>query len=178
MSAVQAANRPARTGRATGLWLAFILLIAAGIGLAWIGAGPLRPLVTDSGLQFRTIKAGSGDPITQNDAAMMDYILTVDGKVVDASDSHGGAQPLAIGTTYPGFGEAMTHMQEGGVYHFTMPPRLAFADKPPPQGFPGGNLTFDAQVRKIIRGGAGMLMQAGGPTSAPASAPTSASPPQ
>jgi FKBP-type peptidyl-prolyl cis-trans isomerase FkpA len=165
MSVANAANQTARTGRATGLWLAFVLIIGAGIGLAWIGAGPLRPLVTESGLRFRTIKPGAGDLITQNDAALMDYILTVNGKVVDASDSHGGPQALAAGTTYPGFAEAMTHMQEGGVYRFTMPPRLAFGEKPPPQGFPAGNLTFDTQVRKVVRGGAGMLMQAGGPTS-------------
>ena len=163
MSVAEAAHRPARTGRAVGLWLAFLLIIAAGIGLAWFGAGSLRPTVTASGLQFRTIKPGSGEPITQNDAALMDYILTVGDKVVDSSENHGGPQPFAVGTTFPGFGEAMTHMQEGGVYHFTMPPSLAFGTGPTPQGFPKGDLSFDVQVRKVVRGGAAMMMQGGGP---------------
>jgi hypothetical protein len=41
-----------------------------------------------------------------------------------------------------------------------MPPRLAFGNKPPPQGFPAGSsLTFDVRVRKIVRGGAAMMQQ-------------------
>ena len=73
MSVAEAAHRPAERGRAVALWLGFLLVIAAGIGLAWIGAGSLRPVVTESGLQFRTVKAGNGDPITRADAALLDY---------------------------------------------------------------------------------------------------------
>jgi FKBP-type peptidyl-prolyl cis-trans isomerase FkpA len=157
VSVAEAAHRPARTGRAVALWLAFLLIIAAGIGLAWLGAGSLRPEVTASGLQFRTIKAGSGDPITANDAALIDYVLQVGGKVVDSSENHGGPQAFTVGGTFPGFGEAMQRMQEGGVYRFTMPPGLAFGNGPTPEGFPGGDLTFEVQVRKIARGGAMMM---------------------
>jgi FKBP-type peptidyl-prolyl cis-trans isomerase len=147
------------------LALAFLLVIAAGIGLAWIGAGALRPEVSASGLQFRTIKSGKGDPITRPDAALLDYILTADdGTVIDNSESHGGAQPFAMDQVFPGFAEAMTKMQEGGEYRFTMPPRLAFGDKPPPQGFPpGSNLTFEVRVSKIVRGGAAMMQQSAQP---------------
>ena len=159
MSVAEAAHRPAKTGRAAALWLGFLIVIAAGIGLAWAGAGALRPEVTQSGLKFRTIKAGHGDPITQQDAAMIDYIGTLDdGTVFDTSQAHNGPQPFTMGAVFPGFAEAMARMQEGGRYKFTMPPRLAFGDKPPPQGFPpNSNLTFEVQVRKIVRGGAAML---------------------
>lgn len=144
------------------LWLVFLLIIGAGIGLAWIGAGSLRPEVSSSGLQFRTIKAGSGEPINPADAALLDYVGTLDdGTVFDSSESHGGAQPFAMAQVFPGFAEAMARMEEGGQYRFSMPPRLAFGDKPPPQGFPrDSNLTFDVRVRKIVRGGAAMLTQA------------------
>jgi hypothetical protein len=37
------------------LWLGFLLVIAAGVALAWAGAGSLRPSNSASGLQFRTI---------------------------------------------------------------------------------------------------------------------------
>ena len=160
MSVAEAAHRPARTGRATSLWLALILIIAAGVGLAWIGAGAMRPEVTASGLQFRTIKSGTGDPIRPEDAALLDYVGTLDdGTVFDNSENHGGAQPFTMGSVFPGFGEAMGRMQDGGRYRFTMPPKLAFGNKPPPQGFPAGsNLTFEVQVRKIVRNGASMMM--------------------
>lgn len=161
MSVAEAAHRPAKSGRATALWLAFILLIAAAVGLAWVGAGSLRPEVTASGLQFRTIKAGTGEPITRADAALLDYVLMADdGTVLDSSDSHNGPQPFAVDGTYPGFGEAMLRMQDGGEYRFTMPQRLAFVHTPPPPGFPkDSNLTFEVRVRKIVRGGAAMLQQ-------------------
>ena len=158
MSVAEAANRPSRSGRAAALWLAFILIIAAAIGLAWIGAGSLRPVVTESGLQFRTIKAGTGDPITRADAALLEYVLTADdGSVIDASQQ---PTPFMMEGVYPGFAEAMSRMREGGEYRFTMPQRLAFVNSPPPPGFPkNSNLTFEVRVRKIARGGAAMMQQ-------------------
>ena len=161
MSVAEAAHRPARSGRAVALWLALLLIIGAAIGLAWIGAGSLRPEVTSSGLQFRTIKAGKGDPITSADAALMDYILTSDdGTVLDSSESHGGAQPFAMAQVFPGFAEAMSKMQDGGEYRFTMPEKLAFGASPPPPNFPKNSaLTFEVRVRKIVRGGAALLQQ-------------------
>src|SRR5437763_9925377 len=117
MSVAEAAHRPAKGGRAVALSLAFLLIIAAGVGLAWIGAGALRPEVTSSGLQFRTIKQGKGEPITRADAALLDYILTADdGSVIDSSEAHNGPQPFAMDQVFPGFAEAMARMREGGEY--------------------------------------------------------------
>jgi len=161
VSVAEAAHRPARTGRGVALFLGFLIVIAAGIGLAWVGAGSLRPVISASGLQFRTIKAGHGEVIAHDDAALMDYILTSDdGTVLDSSESHGGAQPFAMDQVFPGFAEAMTRMQEGGEYRFTMPQKLAFGSGPPPPNFPKNSaLTFEVRVRKIVRGGAQMLQQ-------------------
>ena len=39
MSVAEVAERPAHRGRALNLWLAFLLLIGAGVALAWWGAG-------------------------------------------------------------------------------------------------------------------------------------------
>jgi hypothetical protein len=159
VSVAETAHRPARSGRALGLWLGFLIVIGAGIALAWYGAGALRPDVTQSGLQFRTLKAGTGEPIGPNDAAMLDYVGTLDdGSVFDTSANHGGPQPFTMAAVFPGFAEAMTRMQEGGRYSFTMPPRLAFGNSPPPPGFPpDSDLTFEVQVRKVVRGGAAMM---------------------
>ena len=148
------------------MWLAFLIIIAAGIGLAWLGAGSLRPEVTSSGLEFRTIKGGTGELIGTNDAAMMDYVLTVGDQVVDTSQNKGGPQTFTMQGIFPGFAEAMTHMREGGIYRFTMPPRLAFGTGPAPQGFPAGDLTFEVRVRKVVRGGA-QMMSSGPPPNPP-----------
>ena len=163
MSVAEAAHRPAHAGRAVKLSLAFLILIAAGIGLAWYGAGSLRPELTASGLQFRTVKAGTGEPIGRADAALLDYVLTADdGTVLDSSQQH-DVQPMTTAGVFPGFAEAMRRMREGGQYHFKMPQDLAFQGPPPP-GFPAKSaLTFDVRVRKIVRGGAAMMQQAGPP---------------
>jgi FKBP-type peptidyl-prolyl cis-trans isomerase FkpA len=144
----------------TKFWLAILFLVALGIGLAWLGAGSLRPQVTETGLQFRVIKEGSGQPITGADAAVLDYVGSLDdGTVFDNSETHGGPQPFTMDTVFPGFAEAMAKMREGGRYHFTMPKQLAFGNESPP-GFTGNSLTFDVQVRKIVRGGAAMMRAA------------------
>jgi FKBP-type peptidyl-prolyl cis-trans isomerase FkpA len=161
MIVAEPAHRTVDRERALGLWVGFLVLIALGIGLAWAGAGSLRPVVTASGLQFRTVKSGTGEPIGHADAAVMDYILTADdGTVIDSSDNHGGAQPFAMDQVFPGFAEAMTRMQEGGEYRFSMPQKLAFGDGPPPPGFPkNSKLNFEVRVRKVVRGGAALMQQ-------------------
>ena len=157
MSVAEAAHRPAKTGRGVGLWLAFFLIIAAGIGLAWYGAGSLRPEITSSGLQFRTVKAGTGKRIGPQDAALIDYALTTDdGTTFDSSESK-GPQPFTMGMVFPGFAEAMTRMQEGGRYRFSMPERLAFTNGTPPGWPKGSDLNFEVQVRKVVPGGAAMM---------------------
>jgi FKBP-type peptidyl-prolyl cis-trans isomerase 2 len=164
VSVAEAAHRPAKSGRAGALWLAFLLIIAAGVGLAWFGAGSLRPEITASGLQFRTIKAGKGEPMTSADAAALDYVLASDdGTVFDSSEAHGGQQiPFTMDGVYPGFAEAMARMQEGGDYRFTMPEKLAWGahGEPAPQGWPKGSaVTFEVRVRKIARGAAELVHQ-------------------
>jgi FKBP-type peptidyl-prolyl cis-trans isomerase FkpA len=160
MSVSTPAHPPRHGASLTKFWLGVFLVIAIGIGLAWFGAGYLRPEVTPSGLQFRTIESGSGAPIGPADAALLDYIGTLDdGTVFDSSQAHGGPQPFTEANVFPGFAEAMGKMSEGGHYRFTMPKRLAFGLAPAPQGFTGDSLTFEVKVRKIVRGGAALLRQ-------------------
>ena len=161
MSVAEAAHRPAKSGRTVKLWLGFLALIAFGVGLAWMGAGAMRPELSDSGLQFRVVKEGTGEPISTADAALLDYVGTLDnGTVFDSSESHGGPQPFTASQVFPGFAEAMARMREGGEYRFTMPPNLAWGEGPAPPGFPAdSNLTFDVRVQKVVRGGAALMQQ-------------------
>jgi hypothetical protein len=160
MSVSTLAHPPRHGPALTKFWLAVLLLVAVGVGLAWMGAGSMRPEVSQSGLEFRVLKQGTGEPVTPADAAVLDYVGSLDdGTVFDNSESHGGPQPFTMDAVFPGFAEAMAKMREGGRYHFTMPKRLAFGDKSP-AGFTGDSLTFDVQVRKIVRGGAAMMRAA------------------
>lgn len=161
MSTSAQAHSASRRGGSAKLWLALLLLIAAGVAFAWFGAGSLRPERTASGLEFRQVKAGTGAKITDADAALLDYELRADdGTVIDSSAKAGGPQPFMTQAVFPGFAEGMRRMQEGGEYKLKMAPKLAFPDGATPPGFPPNtNLNFTVQVRKVVKGGAAMLRQ-------------------
>ena len=159
MSSVTLAQPKRRTGTVK-LLLGFLLVIAVGVALAWLGAGALRGETTASGLQFRTVTDGTGEPIAREDVALVEYEGTLDdGTVFDSSAAHGGAQPMSPAGMIPGFAEAMLKMREGGEYRVKIPPHLAYGDKPP-QGLPAGSsLNFEVKIQKIARGAGAMMQQ-------------------
>src|SRR5687768_5829567 len=146
--------------RSTGkLWLALLLLIAAGVALAWFGAGSLRGETTASGLQFRTIEAGKGDPIKAVDGVLIEYEGRLeDGTVFDTSEGR-GPTPMIAGQVIPGFAEALTKMQKGGRYRIKIPSELGYGATPQPGSPipPNADLEFDVHVVQVVPNAA--LMQ-------------------
>ena len=146
--------------RSTGkLWLALLLLVAAGVGLAWFGAGSLRGETTSSGLQFRTIEAGKGDTIKAVDGVLVEYEGRLeDGTVFDSSEGR-GPTPMIAGQVIPGFAEALTKMQKGGRYRIKIPSELGYGATPQPGSPipPNANLEFDVHVVQVVPNAA--LMQ-------------------
>jgi FKBP-type peptidyl-prolyl cis-trans isomerase FkpA len=162
MSVSTLAHPPSRRG--TGkLWLALLLLIAAGVGLAWFGAGSLRGETTASGLQFRTIEAGEGDPIKAVDGVLIEYEGRLeDGTVFDTSEGR-GPTPMIAGQVIPGFAEALTKMQKGGRYRIKIPSELGYGATPQPGSPipPNADLEFDVHVVQVVPNAA--LMQGASP---------------
>ena len=158
MSVSTLAHPPSRRG--TGkLWLALLLLIAAGVGLAWFGAGSLRGETTATGLQFRTIEAGKGDPIKAVDGVLIEYEGRLeDGTVFDTSEGR-GPTPMIAGQVIPGFAEALTKMQKGGRYRIKIPSELGYGASPQPGSPipPNADLEFDVHVVQVVPNAA--LMQ-------------------
>ncbi|NUT01145.1 MAG: hypothetical protein HOP96_09235 [Sphingomonas sp.] len=153
MSVSESAKRPESGRRGVALWLAFLVLIAAGIGLAWLGAGQLRGETTDSGLRIRTVEKGEGPYVQGVDGVLVEYEGRMgNGTVFDDSARHGGPQPMIAGQVIPGFAEALTKMQKGGKYKIHIPGNLAYGANPP-QGSPFGPnepLDFDVHIVQIV----------------------------
>lgn len=148
-----------RRGSAGKLWLALIALVAAGVGLAWIGAGSLRGAATASGLQFRTVEPGTGPLIKAVDGVMIEYEGRLeDGTVFDTSEGR-GPTPMIAGQVIPGFAEALTKMQKGGRYRVRIPSELGYGATPPPGSPipPNSELEFDVHVVQVVPNAA--LMQ-------------------
>lgn len=165
MSVVEAAQRPARRGISAKLWLGLIALIAAGVVLAWLGAGQLRGQTTASGLQFRTVEAGSGAMIRPQDGALIEYEgRLLDGTVFDSSEGR-GPTPIIAGQSIPGFSEAMSKMQSGGRYRIRVPANLGYGATPPPGSPipPNADLEFDVKVVQVVPDAARMMSAQPGP---------------
>jgi FKBP-type peptidyl-prolyl cis-trans isomerase FkpA len=159
VSVAEAAHRPDRRGRAVSLWIGFILVIAAGVGLAWLGAHSVRQRT----VQVETIKPGAGPKIQPEDGVLIEYEGRLEnGKVFDSSAGKGPV-PLLANSVIPGFAQALTKMQEGGQYKIRIPSRLAYGSNPPAGGPipPNANLGFDIKIVKVVPNAA--LMQQGGP---------------
>ena len=148
------------TSRGVGkLWLGLLALVAAGIALAWLGAGSLRGETTASGLGFRTVESGEGPLIKAVDGVLIEYEGRLeDGTVFDTSQGR-GPTPMIAGQVIPGFAEALTKMQKGGRYRIHIPAALGYGDTQPPgsQIPPNSNLEFDVHVVQVVPNAA--LMQ-------------------
>lgn len=173
MSVSTLAHPPEHKGALLKFWLAVAILVAAGVGLAWLGAGAMRGETTESGLQIRTIEAGSGPVITAADAVLIEYEgrLASTGEVFDGSAAHGGPQAVAPAQTIPGFSEALTRMQKGGRYQIRIPSELAYGSAEQP-GIPANSdLEFDVQVVDVAPNAAAMAAQGAGQQQAPQQPP-------
>ncbi len=132
-------------------WLGILFVIAAGIGLAWLGAGSLRGETTATGLGFRTVEEGTGPFIQPVDGVMIEYEGRLkDGTVFDASGER-GPQPMIAGQTIPGFAEGLGKMQQGGRYRLQIPAKLAYGAEPPAGSVPpNSDLEFDVHVVQVV----------------------------
>jgi FKBP-type peptidyl-prolyl cis-trans isomerase FkpA len=155
VSVAEAAHRPDARGRAAALWIGFLLVIAAGVALAWFGAHSVRQRT----VQVETVQPGKGPTIQSQDGVLIDYEGRLsDGKVFDSSAGKGPV-PLLANQVIPGFADALTRMQEGGHYKIHIPAKLAYGANPPPGAPipPNADLDYDIRIVKVVPNAA--LMQ-------------------
>ena len=157
MSVTAVPIHPLRKGSVLKLWLGLALLAAAAAAAAWWGTSAFRPITTDSGVQLRTVKEGTGPKIAQEDVAALRYKLhvgSVDSPVIQDSDQTG--QPFVTTTdgVYPGFGEGMKMMRQGGQYVLSVPPGQHVQGEIQP-GTPfqaSDTLVFEIEVMQVAAG--------------------------
>lgn len=166
MSVAEAAKRDPHRGRSFKIWLSILLVILAGVGMAYAGTSPLRFETTASGLQFRTVEPGSGPLVKAVDGVLIEYEgRLVDGTVFDTSEGR-GPTPMIASQVIPGFSEALQKMQKGGSYTIRIPGRLAYGERSPSPQIPANaDLIFDVKVVEIVANAA--LMMQGGPAPVP-----------
>jgi FKBP-type peptidyl-prolyl cis-trans isomerase len=108
-------------------------------------------VTTATGLQYKVIAPGNGASPKVSDEVMVNYKGSLlDGTVFDASENHGGPQPLPVGRVIPGWTEALLLMKPGAKWQLFIPPKLAYdTNSPSPVIPPGSMLVFDVELVSI-----------------------------
>ncbi len=86
--------------------------------------------VTDSGLQYEVLEAGSGDRPGPQSTVVTHYHGTfVDGTVFDSSIQRGEPAEFGVNQVIPGWTEALQMMSPGDKWRIACPPRLAYGEQ-------------------------------------------------
>jgi FKBP-type peptidyl-prolyl cis-trans isomerase len=125
---------------------------------AFLAANGTKPgvVTTTSGLQYKVLQLGSGDPPKRTDTVSVNYTgKLLDGTEFDGTDRHGG-QPVSfpVANLIPGFTEALMLMNPGAKFQVFIPPDLAYDVQVPPGSAipPGAALIFDIELVNVLSG--------------------------
>jgi FKBP-type peptidyl-prolyl cis-trans isomerase len=114
-------------------------------------------ITTASGLQYKIIKAGTGEIPKATDAVNAIYEgRLIDGKVFDSTKQHGTpSDNFPVGGVIPGWTEALKLMPVGSKWELYIPGSLAYGDAgSPPDIQPGQLLIFTIELVSIDKAAA------------------------
>tara|TARA_B100001564_G_C20603445_1_gene653933 strand:- start:123 stop:806 length:684 start_codon:yes stop_codon:yes gene_type:complete len=107
---------------------------------------------TESGLQYRHEKLGTGDSPTSLNSVTVHYKGTLlDGTIFDSSYSRGEPVSFPLNGVIAGWTEGLQLMKEGGKTTFYIPQNLAYGANPRPNGPipPYATLIFEVELLSI-----------------------------
>lgn len=105
---------------------------------------------TESGLQYKVIKAGTGKAVSENDMVKVNYEgKLIDGTVFDSSYEREEPAIFAVQQMIPGFAEGLGLMKEGGEYELYIPSDLAYGETGNPAIDPNSTLIFKVEMLEV-----------------------------
>ena len=107
-------------------------------------------VTTASGLEYKVITPGSGEPPKPGDMVTVNYKGTLlNGTEFDSSAKHGGPATFPSNGVIKGWQEALALMKPGAKYTLWIPPALAYDVESPPTIPPGSMLIFEVELLSI-----------------------------
>lgn len=106
---------------------------------------------TESGLQYKVVKAGTGKSPTPTDTVTVHYHGTLpDGTVFDSSVDRGEPATFPVNGVIAGWTEALQKMKVGDKWQLVIPANLAYGERSPGGAIgPNSTLVFDVELLGI-----------------------------
>lgn len=154
MSAVTAVPlRPLARGSVLKLWLGLGLLVLVAAALGWWGTRGQQRTLMPSGVQYQVIREGSGNLITAEDVAAVQFIGRREDGSLFADTRRDRPLEATPANFLPGLGEGLKLMRKGAVYRFWVPPSVWRGQVGPNAPFgPDETLTFEVNVLEVAAG--------------------------
>ncbi len=108
--------------------------------------------VTESGLQYKVIKAGEGaTPTAENQVTVHYEGKLTNGQIFDSSRKRGEPASFPVNGVIPGWTEALQRMKVGDVWMLFIPPNLAYGERGSPGGIgPNEALIFEVELLEVV----------------------------
>ena len=124
-------------------------------GIAFLAENKTKEgvVVTESGLQYRVIKEGTGRSPLATDKVRVHYEgRLLDGDIFDSSKKEGGKPAeFMLNQVIPGWTEGLQLMKEGAVYELYLPSELAYGPRPAGEKIkPNSTLIFEVELLEIL----------------------------
>ena len=108
--------------------------------------------VTESGLQYKVIKEGTGAIPTANDTVRVHYTGTlIDGEKFDSSRDRGEPAEFPVTGVIKGWTEALQLMKEGSQWQLFIPANLAYGERGTGPIPANATLIFDVELLEIVK---------------------------
>ena len=124
-------------------------------GKAFLEANKLKEgvVTTESGLQYKILKKGTGASPKATDTVKCNYRgTTIDGKEFDSSYKRGEPATFALNRVIKGWTEGLQLMKVGGKWQFFVPPELAYGERGAGHNIgPNEVLIFEVELLEIVK---------------------------